>query len=840
MRSHNTPPLNENLPVRGEDTIKYDGLLNISVGKHRTETNWKKQKLLWSELVSRMGNTQRTTETHTEYLALKKDQQAERKDVGGFVGGSLAAGKRRATSVLNRCLLTLDIDFGKTDFWEDFTLVYGCAAFMYSTHAHSNATPRYRLVIPLSREVFPDEYQAIGRKVAGTIGIELFDPTTFQPERLMYWASTSKDGEFVAEFQDGPWLDADKVLNEYQDWKDTSQWPVSEKVDKLVKRSMQKQGDPLEKTGVVGAFCRTYSITEVIDRFLPDVYTPTSQANRFTYKEGTTAAGLALYEDKWAYSHHSTDPISGKLCNAFDLVRLHLFGIKDEDIREGTPVVKFPSYTAMIEYAVKDREVRKLIGEEKIKGALSDFEGAEIEADEKINTDWLAELEIDKKGNYLSSIKNVLCVLENAPELKDKIVYDEFEKRLIVTANLPWRKTTPQTNWFSDEDFHCLEHHLEGMQIPYSQLERALWVLQNKNKKHPVRDRLNKTRWDGVERLSQLLITYLGADNSEYTKQVTRKTLIGAVARVFNPGCKFDTVMVLVGPKGIFKSELIKRLAGVWFSDTMGDIHDKSGMENLNGVWIMEIAEWDAFKRADIDAIKRFITSQQDMYRPAYGKQITRYLRQCIFIGTTNRIDFLHEADERRFLPILCRVQEPTQNLWDHLTEYEISQIWAEAAEAYKSGESTDLSADIKAEADKIRGRHAVKDDREGLIDAYLEKGMSEDWAELDVWQRQEWLSEKDTDRDKIQRTTVSAAEIWCECLKGQQKDMNNANTKFIHAIMRQKKDWELSGNVQVPRYGKQRVYKRVGTLPGTLGRAAGTLANNTGTLEHSGTLEIN
>lgn len=788
-----------------------DGKLNIAIGKNRKETNWKNREVAWEELVKKFSQTHRTPETHAVYLASKKLRQDEIKDIGGFVGGYLQGGRRKSGSVLNRQLLTLDLDFAPYEFWDDyFTMHFGEAACLYSTHKHSPDNPRYRLVMPLSREVFVDEYQAIARKVAGTLGIEMFDPSTFQPERLMYWPSTSKDGEYVFESQEGNWLDADKILAEYTDWADSSEWPVSEKVGALVKRSMAKQGDPTEKTGVVGAFCRSFTLTEVLERFLSDVYEPCAHENRYTYKEGSTAAGLVIYEDKWAYSHHGTDPASGKLCNAFDLVRIHKFGLKDEDVKEGTPGNKLPSYVAMLDFASADKEVRKQIGAEKIQEAMADF--ANTEEGEEMDMDWMAEMEADRKGNYVSSINNIYLVLKNSPDIKGRLVFDEFENRLIATKHLPWRRVLAKTKDFTDDDEDCLAHYLEKLQVPFTQLPRGLAKIRNEFRVHPVREYLNKQVWDGEERLDSLLTGYLGAEDSRYTRSVIRKTLIGAVARVFEPGIKFDTVLTLVGKKGIYKSEILKRLFGDWFSDTMGDIHDKSGMENLRGVWGMEIAELDAFKRADQDAIKRFITSREDMYRPAYGKQVVRFPRQCIFIATTNKYDFLVESDERRFLPVLCRVKDPAKDVWKDLTPFEVGQIWAEAVEAYQANESADLSAEVKELAEKVREKHSVVDDREGLIESYLETLLPDNWDEMDIYQRREFLRGDDLQAiGTIRRSKVCAAEIWCEVFGGTTKDMNRQNTKFIHDTLKKNKGWEPAKSHRVfPFYGQQRAYEKI------------------------------
>jgi len=231
---------------------------------------------------------------------------------------------------------------------------------MYSTHSHTPSAPRLRLVIPLKRPVSPDEYQAVSRRIAGDLGIDFFDDTTYEAHRLMYWPSTSKDGEFIFKYLDEEWADPDEILARYPDWKDPSYWPESSQTKAERKKLADKQGDPREKPGIVGAFCRTYTIAQVIEKFLSDVYAPGDDPSRYTYIPGSTAGGLVLYDrDNFAYSYHATDPICGKLCNAFDLVRLHKFGDLDDDAKEGTPVNKLPSYLAMQELAEKDEMVRK-------------------------------------------------------------------------------------------------------------------------------------------------------------------------------------------------------------------------------------------------------------------------------------------------------------------------------------------------------------------------------------------------------------------------------------------------------------------------------------------------
>lgn len=300
-------------------TTKYDAELEIATASNRKALKWQNRKIRWSALVERLSKTTRTAETMKEYSQSGKDRQSDIKDVGGFVGGFCAHGRR--VEVQNRSLLCLDADFADGDIWPDWTLAYDRAAVAYSTHKHTPEKPRLRLVIPLARPVSPEEYPAVARRVAEQLGIEKFDDSTYQPERLMYWPSTSQDGEFYFQFADEPFLDPDEVLATYHDWRDISEWPVSSRVAEVAKKRAEKQQDPTLKSGMIGAFCRAYTITEAIGAFIPE-YEPTADPNRYTYAPGSTGGGVVIYDDKFAFSHHATDPASMQLVNAWDLVRL--------------------------------------------------------------------------------------------------------------------------------------------------------------------------------------------------------------------------------------------------------------------------------------------------------------------------------------------------------------------------------------------------------------------------------------------------------------------------------------------------------------------------------------
>jgi len=806
-----------------EMDLQFDSKIDIATGRNRWEKNWKNKEILWSDFVQKVSVTHRTSETHTEYLTAKKTRQDELKDVGGFIGGYLTGGRRKAGSVLHRQLVTLDLDFANTDFWNDFQLTFTCAAVVYSTHKHAPESPRLRLIIPLDRPVFADEYQAIARKIAGMLDIELFDPTTFQAERLMYWPSTSKDGEFLFEVQDGAFLSADKILGQYRDWTDSSEWPVSAKVDKIIQRSILKQGDPLEKPGVIGAFCRTYGIAEVIETYLPDVYESCDVEGRFSYKHGSTAAGLVVYDDKYAYSHHGTDPISGKLCNAFDLVRLHKYGLKDEDAREDCPSNRLPSYLEMVEAATKDVLVRKQLAGERMNEAKNDFE-FELEPIEEGNDEWLTQLDVDRKGNFYASHNNIKIILSNDPRLKGCFGFDEFRARKVVLKNLPWRKVQHFSRYLCDEDEQNLVIYLSTV---YGILNRANTkeVLDTSiaaNAFHPVKDYLKTLTWDGERRIDRLFIDYMGANDTEYVQAVTRKTLVAAVARVNQPGIKFDYVLTLVGEEGLGKSSLVGKLGGEWFSDSFNFsmLHSKESYEQIQGVWLVEIGELVGLRKADVEAAKQFISKREDTFRVAYGRNTTTFRRQCVFFGSTNNPQFLREANgNRRFWPVEINQIPAIKDVFTDLDEYEINQIWAEAVTLYKAGETLYLDKELEEAARNVQKAHTEKDDRAGAIQRYLETPVPSNWDELGIYERRAYLQNLDQADEltaigtKI-RSRICAAEIWCELLGGTVKDMNNQNTKIIHQTLQNLGGWiYLKSTRNFGIYGYQRCYCLVGDL---------------------------
>lgn len=795
-----------------EEKIKHDGSISIATGASSKTKTWKNKTMQWSELVEKLSHTTRTPETVAEYKKLSKAEKGKIKDVGGFVGGCLKNGRRLKGNVQNRTLLTLDLDYIQGDIWSSIELLYDFSVVMYSTHTHTADNQRLRLIIPLSRPVLPDEYQAIGRMVADDLGIDQFDDTTYEPERLMYWPSTPTDGDYVFKYQDLPWLNPDDILSRYTfGWQDISYWPESSRVRAKISSAIKKQEDPLTKKGIIGAFCRTYTITEAISEFLNEIYVSGADETRYTYAEGSTTGGVVIYDDKFSYSHHGTDPASNTLCNAFDLVRIHKFGELDDEAKEDTPANRLPSFSKMSEFAADDKKVIVTIGKEKMQAAQEDFGIIEDESD----AEWVKELTYTEQGKLRSTISNFLLIIENEPLLKGKIAYNEFSNRAVVVGQLPWRKKENKSDW-NDTDDSGLREFIEKYYAISSTAKcaDALALSFEKHSFHPIKDYIDSLMWDGEERIDKLFIDYLGAEDNNYVRTVTRKILVAAVARAFNPGCKFDNMPVLSGPQGIGKSTIIKKLGQEWYSDSLTTVSGKEAYEQLQGVWILEMGEMMATKKADIEATKHFLSKTEDIYRVAYGRRTSRFPRQCVFIGTTNDREFLRDkTGNRRFWPIDVGMQERSKSVFNDLNKYEIDQIWAEAYELYKNNEPLYLNSEEEKEAAKQQDSHSEESAKAGLIDEYLNKPITEDWYSLSLNDRRAYIQGGDfgeVPEGNITRTKTCVMEIWCELFNGDPKQLNPLLSREINEILRGFSNWELSGRLKFGKcYGQQRAYIR-------------------------------
>ena len=774
--------------------------IKMAVCNKKTDKKYKNREQEWEYLKSRNSSPVRTTETAEEYPKLTKQQRDALKDVGGYLGGWLKGGIRKNGCVALRSIGTLDadhIDDNDAFMHSVKTALDGVTFFLYSTHSHTPDNPRYRIVILFAREVSEEEYPALMRMAAKQIGMDYFDDSTYQANRMMYWASCPSNGQFVFEEQDAGPLDPDKYLCMYVDWRDIRQWPMSSRQSEVIKARGREQADPLQKDGIVGAFCRAYSISGAISEFLSGIYAPTAAENRYDYIPADSMAGVMVFDDRFSYSFHESDPACGKELNAFDLVRVHKF--PDDDDKK--------SFREMADFASRDEKVKLLILEEKQRNAAADF----TEDDDS----WKKQLEYESRSTALkNSLRNITLIMENDPSLKG-IVFNQLADGMEIKGDVPWKH--PARFWRDADDAQLISF-VDSNYGSFSDRNYRIAVTKVTDDRsyHPIREMFEALPpWDKAERLETVLIDYLGAEDSPYVRAVTRKALCAAYMRVYHPGIKFDTMIVLNGAQGIGKSTLIAWLGGEWFSDSLAlsDMNDKTAAEKLQGYWILEIGELAGMKKADIDKVKAFISRQDDKYRASFGRRVTPHPRQCVFFGTTNSENgYLRDiTGNRRF----WNVKVSGRGKWKpwEMTGEVIKQIWAEAAETARAGEKLYLDADLEEYAKKEQREAMEQDDREGIVRNYLDMLLPEGWDGMDIYRRREYFRDQDDPtrtEGTVMRQTVSNIEIWCECFGKGKEEMRPSDSYAISAIMVRIEGWVKSGVRQMlPIYGRQRVYTR-------------------------------
>lgn len=775
--------------------------ITISVGANRKSKKWINEVTTFKQLCERLSVTTITSELVSEYAKFIKDQKGSIKDKGGFVGGSIKGKERLKEAVEFRSLITLDVDNPTTEFLSEYMGKCIYTSFIYSTHSHTPSKPRLRVIIPLTRDVTPDEYIAISRLYANEWGMNQFDKCSFFVNQLMYWPTTPKDGEYIHELIEKEWMNPDEFLSKYPTWRDISTLPLSEDEKTITKVTGAKQQDPLTKEGIIGAFCRAYTIHDVIDTFLNDVYEPTEQENRYTFIKGESTAGVVIYEDKFLYSHHATDPACGQLLNAFDLVRVHKFG-NDPNTQKD-----------MMKFALADDNVKLQVLNEKKEELRDDFE---VEEDENVDINFAKKLTFAKDGKVENNLSNLLLILKNDPKLNG-IVFNQLADGMEITKEVPWKNHTRFWRDADDSQLICYINDYYG-QFSKNNYDVAVTKVVDDRSYHPIKEYFNSLpEWDGVVRAESYFIDYLGADDNKYVRMVTRKTLCAAYMRVMNPGIKFDSMLVLNGQQGIGKSTAINNLGMNWYTDSLSvsDMNDKTAAEKLQGHWILEIGELAGMKKADIDKVKAFISRQDDKYRASFGRRVTSHPRQSVFFGTTNsETGFLRDVTGNRRFWIVKIPGRDDRKPWD-VTQEVINQIWAEVIVLCSKGEKLYLDDDgVKEYAIKEQNDAMEHDEREGIVREYLDTLLPDDWDNLDESARSDFLSDKEHLMHKpgtVKRTSVSNIEIWCECFGKRKEDIKQQDAFLIKTIMMHFPDWSRSEErKRISVYGQQRVYRRL------------------------------
>lgn len=397
----------------------------------------------------------------------------------------------------------------------------------------------------------------------------------------------------------------------------------------------------------------------------------------------------------------------------------------------------------------------------------------------------------DKDGNIKSVkqfVHNFEIVMDKDDRFAGKIRFNEFAQQLYLCGNVPWEKEDNCRAWSSHDDSALFSL----IQADYGLKSRqdfadALKNVSMRNKFHPVRELLDSLTWDGKEHIRSLLPECLGAEDSDYTYQVMRLWMLGAVSRVYKPGNKFDYTMILQGSQGIGKSTFLKQLAmdDSWFNDSLDSLDSDKAVQSLTGSWIIELAELKSLARTagGVESVKRFLTATQDKYRIPYERRADTFYRQCVFAGTTNKDDFLQdETGNRRFLIVQTGVKKPSKSLFVPEIMDTIKLAWAEAVHIWKNEKpQLILPEAYMQEAKELQEANMADDGKRGIILDYLEG-----------------------------KTQVCAREIWFEALK-ETIPPKNWQASEINNIVAKIPGWE---RLKTPRkfdgYGQQRGFRKI------------------------------
>lgn len=321
-------------------------------------------------------------------------------------------------------------------------------------------------------------------------------------------------------------------------------------------------------------------------------------------------------------------------------------------------------------------------------------------------------LATNSKGRVLQTTANMLTAIKNDENLAGHFWYDTMSYTRMVTCPLPWDKREGERT-ITDEDYVGLVAYLEyayGLTAKERIIDACQFVCRE-NERNPVVEWLDSLEWDGERRVGSLIVWALGAEPNEYNRAVERLFMLGAVARAYDPGCKFDYMPVLMGAQGIGKSKYVSLLAHIpaWYNDNFNTIDGDNAVEKLRGLWIAEMAELLATKKTrEVEAIKAFITSTKDTIRPKYARETVQRLRVCVFIGTTNDHDFLTDSTgNRRFLPVECKAEMCNEWMFGDEAEKYIEQMWAEVVHVYKTEHpSLVLPSELEQTARNLQETH--------------------------------------------------------------------------------------------------------------------------------------
>ena len=755
--------------------------LDITTAPRRDSKHWKLEQTTWADIEKML------------------ETPDNKKEAGNYVLGRLRGSRRSKTSIVDRSGIALDIDHAPADFVERASTLLPCAFVAHTTFSSTPENPRWRILLPLSRPVLPDEYHSVVEWAMELLGRDFFDKGSVEAERYMFRPATPSPENYAYRVEDGDPLDVESVLENFEE-------DLSGKESPSPGRNKR---DPYEIDGVIGAFNRAYGIAEAITHFeLPYE----SDGDRRWHLVGARAvSGLSEIGPGLVFSHHVSDPAWGRACSAFDLVRLHRFGDLDDGISPQTPVNRLPSNQAMLELASTDEMVvRELIG--------SDF-ASELDdiADTIEGTDWKLRLALHtKSGAVLDKIKNWDLIVNHDTAFAG-LAFNEITFAIETQKDLPWRTLAFGGPTFTSSDRAEMNHYIErvyGIRPAAYIMDGLILAQASRRRFHPVRSYLDSLEWDGVNRVEECLP---GVINDDYTRMVARKCLTAAVARVYNPGTKWDHILVLQGAQNIGKTYWT-HLMSKGFSAPLGRIDNKDTLLAIHRSWIVMADEGYSLRKADSDQMKEFLTRTEDVFRLPFERETIAYKRGFVIWSTTNDETFLrNEEGNRRYLPVQCTEKVD----FSLTTDYYIDQVWAEAKHLFLNDEPLFLDEKETAVTEQQQEKFTEEDVVSGIIQNYLETRVPADWNSMSPESRYTWRQELadgmvPAGTERIDE--VCSAQLWVEAFGRRLGDQRRADLLIITGSMKRMPGWEaMPSRNRVQHYGPQLTFRRIGAELGDL-----------------------
>ncbi|WP_368045119.1 VapE domain-containing protein [uncultured Bacteroides sp.] len=558
---------------------------------------------------------------------------------------------------------------------------------------------------------------------------------------------------------------------------------------------MSRYKRPSKKRDIVGIFCRTYSCSAAIEKFLDELFYLDEESNRYKSKINRDFFLEVDDDQQIVWQKDGNTPY-----NAFDLVRIYKFGESDLNAKEDTPPNRLPSYKAMQQLCKEDAAVRLTIIREKNRPSTADCK------------DWQAALTLNDKNEIEKTGQNIRLILLNDSNLS-KVRFDRFTKKDITECP---DFCNERDNRLDDESIGKIALYIEstyGLQLSQPRILEMLKTTSKERGFNPVHEFITAEDWDGQERIETVVIRYLGADDTPLTRAQTRKWMVGAVARAFNPGCKFDHILTFTGPQGVGKSTFLSTIAGEWFSDSFSFAHeDKAKIEDITGAWIVEISELNGMKRAhDAEAAKAFLSRVRDDVRPAYARKSESIPRSNVFAATTNETEFLQSCNGNRrwwIIPI-NGVGQPRE--WIKQLKIEVPQLWAEAYQYYCNCETLYLPPELETEANQRQAEYTTAAGDELLedIEAFLNRLVPSGYDSWPIARRaqwQEWAVDNQKYIDEDYRyvgtkplTIVSPKMIKRELPNDVIRTSFRYSSQYINSLLEHIPGWERSEREKLP-----------------------------------------